>query len=283
MSLLVVSLATQASAALVYEGFDFTGDVVGPGSGNGWGGDWNGSNNNAAGKPEAGTGLTLGSLPVTGGSYSRPARFGVAQSNRLISAGSQATLTGDGSTMWFSVLMNATSGGTNSGYALNSHGAIIFGDTAFGLGDPATAPITNAGNALGVSFDGIDGDFNNVAVRGLTYLGGSQAWDTNAITVGANTVMIVGKIDWAANGTDDVLNLYNITDPTAPLPTAFTTMTADWDQSTFNMVAIGQGQTEVFDEIRFDTTLAGVGVVPEPSSAALLGLGGVALLLRRRK
>lgn len=53
---------------------------------------------------------------------------------------------------------------------------------------------------------------------------------------------------------------------------------------TINNFRIGSGAGgNSFDEIRFGTTLADVGVVPEPSSALLGGLGAMALLRRRRQ
>ncbi|MGJ8655224.1 MAG: PEP-CTERM sorting domain-containing protein [Akkermansiaceae bacterium] len=285
MSLLMGGLGMHANAAIVYEGFDFTGDIVGGGSGNGWDGDWLGDDDNAAGTPAVGAGLTYTGLTTTGGSYSRPARNGVAQSSRVLSTTSQTALTMNGTTVYFSVLMDSNNGG--NGFATNSNGALVFGDTAFTLDNPGTTPPTigTGGNALGVTFEGPDGIYDNVNAHAITYVNGTRTLSGTNDNIGDDTVMIVGRIDWAANGSDDTLSLYNVTDTTAALGTAFATMTADLDQSTFNMIAIGQGQTEVFDEIRFDTTLAGVGIspIPEPSSTALLGLGGIALLLRRRK
>jgi hypothetical protein len=83
--------------------------------------------------------------------------------------------------------------------------------------------------------------------------------------------MIVGRIDWAANGTDDVLTLYNIIDPEGALPTALTTITADFDQSAFNIVSTAQGQTEVFDEIRFGESFEDV--VPVPRTTPTVDAG----------
>uniref|UniRef100_UPI003564294C sulfatase family protein n=1 Tax=Pontiella sp. TaxID=2837462 RepID=UPI003564294C len=68
----------------------------------------------------------------------------------------------------------------------------------------------------------------------------------------------VGRVDWAANGANDTVTLYNVTHPTNELPAAFSTMEADLDQSAFNVVGIGAGQTSIFDEIRFDTAFSNV-------------------------
>ncbi|HKK18201.1 MAG TPA: hypothetical protein VJ952_05920 [Opitutales bacterium] len=106
-----------------------------------------------------------------------------------------------------------------------------------------------------------------------------------ATTDAVSTFMIAGQIDWAANGSDDTLTLWNVTDPTAGLPgTSFATMTADLDQSLFNTLAVESQQVATIDEIRFGTTLESVGVVPEPSSFALITgcLGLTWVMLRRR-
>jgi hypothetical protein len=54
--------------------------------------------------------------------------------------------------------------------------------------------------------------------------------------------------------------------------------TLRWDF--FNAAGNGGGKTMTIDKVVFGNTLT---AVPEPSSTALLGLGGLALILRRRK
>ena len=72
---------------------------------------------------------------------------------------------------------------------------------------------------------------------------------------------------------------------------------AGWDQVTINQAALdpyvgtGAYTLDLIDDasggwgwVAMDTvSIAGVAAIPEPSSAALLGLGGLALILRRRK
>lgn len=93
--------------------------------------------------------------------------------------------------------------------------------------------------------------------------------------------MIVGQIDWVADGGNDTLSLYNILDVNTALPAPFATMSADLDQSLFDTIAVGSAQVSALDEIRFGAALTDVGLIPEPASLALLGLG--CLLAIRRK
>ncbi|WP_372806511.1 hypothetical protein [Pontiella sp.] len=280
MGLLVGFMGVQTQASTVYEGFDYADgtNVWGQAGGEGWEGVWVGTDTDAAGRgiPEVGTGLTFTNLTVTGGAYVRPQRYGVAQSSRTISTASQAALTADNTTIWFSVLMKPNAGGSTGGFAANSHGTIVLGDTAFiDSVNPGLIPPTIGanGNALGVGFDGDGASSDNIGLQGVIYTNGvTVAGSAERILVGDNTVMVVGKIDWAADGTDDVLSLYNISDPLAELPEPFTTMSNDWNQATFNLVAIGSGQTEMFDEIRFGTSLSAVGVGGVTVDAAVLSI-----------
>ncbi|WP_404306500.1 PEP-CTERM sorting domain-containing protein [Neorhodopirellula lusitana] len=289
LSLVAGFLVSSANAAVVvYESFDYTSgdDIVSQNGGIGFDGAWTGAGNSE--NFDVGSGQSFGSLMTAGGSSARTARNGNGAISRGLSAAAQTQLTADNSTIWFSVLMDPTDAAITDGggFATNSYGTLIFGDTAFTSASGASAP-TNSGNAFGVGFaDTSDnsGDFANVQIQGVAYDDG--VLDTSSeLVVGDVTSFIVGRIDFNADGTDDVMELYNVTDPSLALPaTAFATMTADLDQSGFNIISIGDAQTSIFDEIRFGTTLAEVTpvAVPEPSSLALLGLGGLVLFRRRR-
>lgn len=270
MGLLVCCVAMQANASVVYEGFDYTvGDpVIGQTGGDGWAGAWGlGGGTNPS---HVRDGLTLDAQPVSGGAAQRPARAGNGAISRTISNASQTTLTADGTTIWFSVLMRSfasTGSGATDGYALNSHGTLILGDTELTGGSGTMAsPIGANGNAVGVGFAGTPstpGLFENVEMQGVTYEDGVLTENIDErIVAGSNTVMVVGKVEWAANGSNDTVTLYHVVDPAAGLPTAFSTMEVDLNQSTFNVVSIGDSQTSVFDEIRFGTSPTDVGMVP---------------------
>jgi hypothetical protein len=274
MGLLVGCLGIQTQASTVYEGFDYTvGDaVVGQGTGDGWDGNW------AGGDAVVDDGLDFGALSVLGGAAQRPSRSGNSAISRTISTDSQAALLADDSTMWFSVVMRtfalSTGDGGTAGFALNSWGTIVLGDAALtGGSGTSAAPIGSGGNAIGVGFAGTGGggDFADIRVQGVVYTNGAYAENTSQqIVTGDAAVMIVGKVEWdAAGGTNDIVSLYNVSDPTSGLPEAFSTMTNNFDQSAFNVVSIGDAQTSVFDEIRFDTSLEGVMPVGEASSEVL--------------
>ncbi|MGE9270429.1 MAG: Ig-like domain-containing protein [Verrucomicrobiales bacterium] len=259
---ILTSISAHADL-VVYEGFDYTeGDPIWDKSGGlGWEGSWAGTDTDERGTPAVGAGLSFGALEVTGGSYLRPQRYGAAESSRTLSFESQIALTTDDTSIWFSVLMKANPGGTTGGFAANSHGAIVFGDTALTTANPATTPPTigDGGNAFGVGFDGNGSATADIGLHGVSYSDGVvNAGTADRILIGEETTMIVGQITWSATGSNDILNLYHITDPSAELPEPFTTMEADFDQSIFNTVAIAQGQTEIFDEIRFGESLEDV-------------------------
>jgi hypothetical protein len=284
MMTIALSVGFSRAELVVYEGFDYAptdGSVAinGKSGGTGFSGNWSSLGTNGY---KVYGGLSYGSLEVSGGATQRPQTSSAARSSRTLLA--PASLVADGSTMWFSVLMNPVT--DKNGIANQSFGTLILGDAAFNIPVQSSAPpILNSGNAIGVGFAGTDDggtDFANMCIQGVTYKGGVLTQNAaERLKVGNTTVMVVGKVEWAANGTDDVVSLYNVSN-LAVMPTmAFSTMTVDLDQSVFNVIAIGDAETSVFDEIRFGTTYADVVPVPEPATVSLLVLGGLGLLRRR--
>ncbi|MDQ8190969.1 hypothetical protein [Roseibacillus persicicus] len=262
----LLATASVNGELVVYEGFDNNaGDPIWDlNGGSGWNGAWLGTDTDANGRgiPAVGEGLSFSRLNSSGGSYVRPQRYGVSESSRSVSEESQAALTADGSTIWFSVLMKANPGGSTGGYAANSHAAIVFGDASLTTANPATTPpaIATGGNAVGLSFDGDGSATSAIGIHGVTYTAGVLTADSvdGRIVVGDSTVLIVGKIEWAEVGSDDVMSLYRVADAAAELPEAFSVMAVDLDQSVFDIVAIAGGQTEIFDEIRMGSSVEDV-------------------------
>lgn len=288
-------VGTASAELVVYEGFDYTEGtaVVGLNGGTGFGSAWSGTTAGGVGAAnvEVGTGFTFAGLDVEGGSMVRTVRDGRGTVSRSISGAAVTSLTADNSTIWFSVLMDPTinTAGTGGQFG-NTYATLIFGneeltDSSTGAQSGAGTDIANSGNAFGVGFFGGPTSFADGGIQGVSFTGGVISQDdgaTNSVVTGDSLSFIIGRIDWAADGSDDTLTLYDVEDPTAPLPTAFATLTIDVDQSDFDTISIADGQTSGFDEIRFGTTLESVGGVPEPGSLALLGLGGLLIARRRR-
>ncbi len=271
-----------ANAAAIYEPFDYSAGAMDGSSqagGTGLTGAWSGGGAQADWDVVSG-GLVFTGLSTTGNHASRgsgqPGASGNAETSRAVTAPAISALTADNTTIYFSVLMRDDQ--YSSG---NANGAMLFGTGA--ITDPSTDPVALAGGeAVGVSFNK-----GTLAVRGVVVDGGVSSFSTGFLDDGdlgtLTTYLIVGKLDWKPNGTNDTLTLYNIADVNAPLPTEFATMTFDVDQTLFDTLALGSRQVGDFDEIRFDTTLSGVGVIPEPTSLALFGLSGLLGLRRRRR
>lgn len=109
--------------------------------------------------------------------------------------------------------------------------------------------------------------------------------------------IIIGKIEWH-DGAPDVVSTVTFRETDVLSETAFNALitaqpllsSANWsgikpdlDQSQFNTISLAGGKW-FGDEVRLATTFDEVvgGVVPEPSAFALVALGGLALLRRRR-
>ncbi len=279
-----LALATSAHGTLIlYEGFDYSpGSVIGANGGTGFDGPWQ-----DADIPDTrsdhwevqSNGLEFSGLATVGGSIQRPGAPGGAAIFRTIDSGAQAALTADNTTIWFSFLTESFRFSVP-----NANGALLFSTGAItNMSDGGTEAQIAGGSAFGFTYQGL-GNPNRMRLHGMTIADGNSSRSEDFIQDTEDTLyMIVGRIDWAPNGQDDVLRLYNVTDPEAGLPSSpFATMSADLDQSEFDTITIGSRQREIFDEIRFGTDLESVGVIPEPTTA-LLGSIGMLFLLRRRR
>jgi len=223
------------------------------------------------------TGLSYSTLLEAGESVKRAANQGNAEMSRQLSTDSVDDLTGDNTEIWFSVLLNTAVGSSDG----NVNGTLAIGTGALIGGD--RPPTMAAGNSsIGVGFNTRD------RIEAFSF-GATPSLDTGSLSTSEGTTyLIVGKINWAVNGSDDVLRLFNITNLSNGEPandTEFAKLEIDLDQSTFNTLAIGDRQQTFFDEIRFGDTYADVTPVPEPSTFVLAALGLLGLLAcgRRRK
>jgi hypothetical protein len=265
VGVLLLRIFILHASEVIYEPFDYlaaTIDGASQNGGTGMTGSWSSSGSN----PYAviSSGLSFTNLPTAGNKVARTQAPGSAEVNRLISAASQSALTSNDSTIWFSALINdkVYSAGYENGALLLATGP---------LSDSNSMPPNIAGGS-GIGF----------CMKTVTYLhaiiidGGSSSYSSNSLAMPGdnNTYLIVGKIEWAANGSDDTIRLFNIADPSADAPAngdAFATMTADLDQSAFDTLAIGNAQVSFIDEIRYALSYyEAVGrIVPPPAGTII--------------
>lgn len=290
----IALVGNSTNAALhVSESFDYTAGTVNgtQGGGTGMTGNWDGSTTNVMYSIDTSNAIDVSGitgLSASAGKLQRNSAPGAAEISRGLTATAITNLTADSSTIYFSILLENNRFSTG-----NANDSFVISTSTVPLGTAGNDPIDIAGGeGFGVAFTGRDVDENgSIDIRAIAIDGGSGAKSTGLIndpgtggvSDGGDAYFIVGKIDWVANGGNDTLTLYNVTDTTAALPSAFATITADIDNSNIDTLAFAGEQIGAFDEIRIGTELADVGVVPEPSTTALLGLGGLALILRRRK
>ena len=243
-----VPTAGTGSTPVVSESFEYSdgSDLTGNG-GVGFSGAWSTTSHssNPIWQVHA-PGLTFidGSSKVFAVAGNRPQRGGEAgraEASRALSSASQSALFGNGSTMWFSVLYESTS---------NSISAFVIGTDTF---TPATHWTYTAYPSAGEGFG--FGSTQDTLVTAIA-LDNDGTWQEVDSSVDVTTTkLIVGKIEWNANGTDDVLSLYNVTDLSVEPTTPIATVTADLNQSNFDTTAIFHNVAGAsFDEIRMGTS-----------------------------
>lgn len=198
-------------------------------------------------------GLSFSTLPMAGNALSRYGSAGRAQAHRLLSAASQSALTGDGTTIWFSVLFQAPSA--------HRYASFLFGTGAFTTdGSPELAAASSGFGFTLVAADGTSdggGNINALAFDGST----TPTVVTSTFNPGTETSLIVGKINWKADGTPDELFLFNVTDLSVQPGegAAIASITnLDFSQSAFDTIAMWDTNNAITDEIRFGTTFGDV-------------------------
>ena len=230
------------------------------------------------------SGLSFTGLSTTGNMAERTSASGGAHSGITLTSAAQTALTQSGTSIYFTFLVRTDRFSTN-----HENLTLAFGtdslDTTTGADNGNQSSISGIGNGFGFSIDSANPG-NSFDFHGYQSVGGTDSISGSFFDSGTTSAvyLVAGQIDWVATG-NDTLSLFNITDVTATsAPAAFATMSADFDQTTFDTISFESRQIAVIDEIRFGTSWADVGlsIVPEPS-AALLGSLGAFLLLRRRK
>jgi len=288
-----LTAASAMGAATLYESFSTFPDTTldDNAGGTGLSGNWTAD----AGAVET-TNLTYGSLSTSG---SAAVATGWNSSSPYIDIGG-TTLNGlldDSGEMWMSFLYKY---GANNNHRfaigigdsrINNNGDLFDEDTNPATNEQAIgfAEVWNGGRpAIPTIWDTNDydgGNLNGSPTLTTTTAPGLVGTSYDGFTATAGeTYLFVLHAQWGADGaSNDTVTLYTPgTD--LSLGTAVGTYQAIVSQDSFDTLFFTADQTiGDLDEIRIGATYADVSPVPEPSSTALIGLGGLALILRRRR
>ena len=258
--------AAGSGSLEVHEDFDYGGTGTLNGSGGiGFDGSWAYSRNGtSAGYFEvggAGLNFTDGSsnvLPVSGKSTHRTIISGRSEANRVLSNTARTALLANGSTMWFSVLHQRT---TNS-----EHCAFVLGTGTFNVTAGSSLDEYAAGGE-GFGF----GSSNNEWIGAIGFDNTTDLTKDDSTVNASSTRLIVGKIVWSANGSNDTLTLYDVTDLTTEPTNSIATVSLDLNQTAFDRVAILSNKASaVYDEIRLGTSFFSVvGSGPENTDSSI--------------
>ncbi len=170
-------------------------------------------------------------------------------------------------TIYMSFLVN-TSAGTSWGLATGLSTAAV-GNSA----SPGTiaASLRSTSTNFGIYGAGTDIDIRT---------------GPDSTPAGLSTLFFVAELNMTTETMTGYINPTDLNDVSGTAASTMTDTTATWGDMTHFVHSLGSTFAGSVDEIRIGTTMADVTpftAVPEPSSTALLGLGGIALILRRRK
>ena len=170
-------------------------------------------------------------------------------------------------------LHNQTPGGYQDG-VFGTHNGIV---TAFASGSTSNGVLDESGQPLTQTMEWAVRDADD-------YMGVPN--------------IVVGKIEWDADtGGEDIISVVGFLEDDVMTEAAFDALVAalpplssanwasnkpDLDQSQFDLINISSLKFWV-DEIRIGESFADVTPIPEPMTIALLGLGGLGLIRRKRK
>lgn len=221
-------------------------------------------------------------LPVQGLSIRRTNRSGYTTNSIGIDPAATGALTGNNTTMWMSFLYE------DEGFS-GPDSSVMLASQDLALANNHT--LSSAGYGVGIMVG--EGGANSVEAAFYNNATSATRIESAFSPNGDNeniTFLLAAKINWKPDGTPDEIYVFNITDLTAAPDEldAIASNTFDMPlvgQQSLSLLNIGETQIDAFDEIRVGTSFADVvatNLVPEPTSMALLGLGGLLVARRRR-
>ncbi|NNC90302.1 MAG: hypothetical protein HKN82_17735, partial [Akkermansiaceae bacterium] len=257
----VLTSASAGAALLVEEQFIYNAgeNINGQNGGIGFAGPWVSSISHGRIYDIEPTGLSFSTLRVDGNAVSRFGSAGRAQAHRVLSAAAQSALTGNDTTIWFSLLFQPPSA--------HRYASFLFGTGAFTTG--GSPVLAAAGDGFGITLTAANGTGDGGgAINALAFDNATAPTVvTSSFNPGTSTALLVGKINWKPGGTPDEFFLFNVTDlgTEPPEGSAIASITnLDFDQSAIDTIAIWDTNNAITDEIRIATTFGeAVGFQPD--------------------
>ena len=256
LGIAITSSCLSTYGQVLYEGFDYAAGSTlgGANGGSGFSAGW--VSNNGSGPEfttDASGSLSVSNLETSGGFISRNNRTNITTIARTLDAAAVSSLTGDGTTLWGSFVYR-----DGNGDGFNADSSLSLASTSAAIANDHMLSAAGVGVGLAIGED--DADTGGIFYDNVTSptFGPTTLTDTQVLDA---TSLFVFSVQWNSSGTDDVLTFYQVTDPSAALPPAFSTTTFDFnsaEQATLNTLNIVEAQTGEFDEIRLGVTLAEV-------------------------
>ena len=224
-------------------------------------------------------------LPVTGNAMERAVRQGQAAVSSPVNPAATTGLTADNTTIWMTFLYRDR-GFAGPDFGIGLHSEPMVGNDNQDLVAPGF------GVSFGITSTGGQSRNIHTAVynNAVNFTRISEETPTFNGPGRSDIFLLAMRVDWNPAGTSDEIRVFNITDITTEpaLGDALASDTFDFtlaQQNSLDIFNISETQVADVDEVRIATTFAeavGGGVIPEPSSALLIGLAGLGLLARRR-